>query len=336
MPDSAFVTGATGFVGLNLVEALLREGWNVTAMHRRGSDLTYLRRLPAQRVEGDVVDAASVREAMPEGVDVVFHVAGDTGLWSGNNAAQDRINIQGTRHVVEAALARRARRFLHTSTVSVYGLQAGRIDERSPQLGLRSPINYQRSKLRAEGEVRAAIARGLDAVFLNPPGIIGRYDARGYARLFRLIAERRLPGVPGGARSFCDARAVADAHLSAAIRGRTGENYLLGGSDASLLDLVDEIGAALGRPVPMRPTPAWILRALGMAGAIRGRISGKAPEVTPEVVRLATTTTFCDCSKAVRELGFRIVPLRDMVADCAAWMAAEGLLPGVESPGPRP
>ena len=336
MPDSAFVTGATGFVGLNLVEALLREGWDVTAMHRRGSELRYLRRFAATRVEGDVVDAASVHRAMPEAVDVVFHVAGDTGLWSGNNAAQDRINILGTRYVVEAALAKRAKRFVHTSTVSVYGLQTGRIDERSPQLGLRSPINYQRSKLRAEAEVRAGIERGLDAVFLNPPGIIGRYDTRGYARLFRLVAERRLPGVPGGARSFCDARAVANAHLSAAVRGRSGENYLLGGSDASLLDLVREIGAALGRPVPQRPTPAWILRVLGMAGAIRGRISGKAPEVTPEIVRLATTTTFCDCSKAVRELGFRIVPLRDMVADCARWMASEGLLPGVEFPAPRP
>jgi dihydroflavonol-4-reductase len=328
MPDSAFVTGATGFVGLNLVEALLREGWAVTAMHRRGSELKYLGRLAVQRVEGDVVDAASVRRAMPEGVDVVFHVAGDTGLWSGNNAAQDRINVEGTRNTVDAALAKGARRFVHTSTVSVYGLQPGRIDENSPQLGLRSPINYQRSKLRAEAEVRAGIARGLDAMFLNPPGIIGRYDTRGYARLFHLIAERRLPGVPGGARSFCDARAVADAHVAAALRGRTGENYLLGGTDASLLEVVREIGAALDRPVPRRPTPSWILRALGGAGAIRGWLSGKAPELTPEVVRLATTTTYCDCSKAVRELGFRVVPLRDMVADCAAWMTAEGLLPG--------
>jgi dihydroflavonol-4-reductase len=335
MPDSAFVTGATGFVGLNLVEALVREGWSVTAMHRAGSELNYLSRLAAQRVEGDVVDAASVRRAMPARVDVVFHVAGDTSLWAGLDAVQDRVNVLGTRNVVEAALALGARRFVHTSTISVYGLQPGRIDERSPQLGAKSPINYQRSKLKAEAEVRSGMARGLDAVFLNPAGILGRYDTRGYARLFRLIAERRLPGVPGGARSFCDARAVADAHVAAAARGRSGENYLLGGTDAPLLELVREIGAVLGRPVPRRPTPAWLLRGLGVAGALRGRITGRAPELSPEIVRLATTTTFCDCAKAVRELAFRVVPLRDMVADCAAWMAAEGLLPGVESPAPR-
>jgi len=328
MSRAAFITGATGFVGLNLVEALLERGWRVTAMHRRGSDLTYLRRLAAERVEGDVVHAPSVRRAMPEKVDAVFHVAGDTGLWSGNDALQNRINVEGTRHVVDAALATGARRFVHTSTISAYGLQPGRIDERSPQLGNVSPIHYQRSKYLAECEVRAGLARGLDAVILNPAGILGRYDTRSYARLFRLVAEGRLPGVPGGARSFCDAREVARAHVAAAERGRAGENYLLGGTDAALLELVREIGAALGRPVPTRPSPTWLLHALGALGAVRGALTRRMPELTPEIVRLATTTTFCDCSKAVRELGFRVVPLRDMVADCAAWMAGEGLLPG--------
>jgi nucleoside-diphosphate-sugar epimerase len=336
MPDHAFVTGANGFVGLNLVEALLRDGWRVTAMHRRGSEIKYLSRFAAERVEGDIIDADSVRRAMPAGVDAVFHVAGDTSLWSGHDAMQDRVNILGTRHVVETALAQRARRFVHTSTISVYGLQPGRIDENSPQLGGDSPINYQRSKLRAEAEVRAGISRGLDAVILNPAGILGPYDTRGYARLFRLIADGRLPGVPGGARSFCHVREVARAHLSAVRRGRTGENYLLGGTDAALLELVGAIGAALGKPVPSRPTPARLLRALGALGALRGKLTGKAPDLTPEVAALATTTTFCDCAKALRELDFRSVPLRDMVADCVAWMRAEGLLPAVESAAPRP
>jgi nucleoside-diphosphate-sugar epimerase len=333
---NAFVTGAAGFVGLNLVETLLERGWRVTAMHRRGTDTRYLRRLAAARVEGDVIDARSVRAAMPPGVDAVFHVAGDTGLWSGNNAVQDRINIDGTRHVVEAALARGARRLVHTSTISVYGMQHGRLDERSPQLGRDSPVNYQRSKFFAEEEVRAGVARGLDAVILNPAGVIGAYDTRNYARLFRLVAARALPGVPPGALSFCHAREVARAHVAAAQAGRTGQNYVLGGTDATLLALVREIGAALGRPVPGRPTPAWLLRAVGMAGALRGRLTGRTPEITPEVVRMGLRHFSVDCTKAVRELGFRIVPLRDMVAECAAWMAAEGLLAGVESTAPLP
>ncbi len=327
MPKTAFVTGATGFVGLNLVEELLAQGWRVIALHRAGSELTYLRQLPAARAVGDVTDAASVRRAMPQDVDAVFHVAGDTSLWSQRNAEQDRVNIDGTRNVVGAALEKRARRFVHTSSISAYGLQRGRIDERAPQLGEVSPINYQRSKYLGEEAVRAGIERGLDAVILNPAGILGRYDTRNYARLVLMVATGTLPGVPPGSLSFCHAREVARAHVAAAARGRTGENYLLGGTDASFLELVREIGAALGKPVPRRATPAWVLRALGTMGAIRGALTGKAPVVSPEAARVATRDVSCDCAKATRELGFRSVPLKEMVRDCVEWLRAEDLLP---------
>lgn len=333
-PRTAFVTGATGFVGLNLVEVLLARGWRVLAMHRAGAELKYLQRLAAERVVGDVTDAASVRRAMPQGVDAVFHVAGDTSLWSARNALQDRVNIDGTRNVVGAALERRVRRFVHTSSISAYGLQRGRIDESAEQLGRVSPVNYHRSKYLAEEAVRAGLARGLDAVILNPGAIIGPYDTRNYARLAMQVAAGRLPGVPAGRRPFCHAREVAKAHLAAFERGRTGENYLLGGTEASFLELVREIGMVLGRPVPQRATAAWVLRALSAFDGLRARLTGREPTLTPEIVTQVTRDVSCDCAKAELELAYRAVPLRDMVADCVAWLAAEGLLAGVESAGP--
>jgi nucleoside-diphosphate-sugar epimerase len=334
VPRTAFVTGATGCVGLNLVEALLAQGWRVIALHRRDSDLKYLRRLPAERAVGDVTDALSVRRAMPQGVDAVFHVAGDTGLWSRNNAAQDRINVDGTRNVVGAALERRARRFVHTSSISAYGLQRGRIDERAAQLGGVSPVNYQRSKYLAEQAVRAGMARGLDIVILNPGAIIGPYDTRNYARIVRHVAAGTLPGVPPGSLPFCHVREVARAHVAAFEHGGLGDNYLLGGTDASFLDLVREIGAAVGRQAPSRPTPAWLLRALGAFGALQSRVTGREPTLTPEAARMVTRDVSCDSAKAMRELGYRAVPLGEMVRDCVAWLATEGLLDGVESAGP--
>jgi dihydroflavonol-4-reductase len=332
MPRTAFVTGATGFVGLNLVEALLAEGWRVIALHRAGSDLTYLQRMNAERATGDVTDRESVLRALPEGVDAVYHVAGDTNLWSRRNAAQDRINVEGTRNMVAAALARRARRFLHTSSISAWGMQRGRLDERTPQLGKYSKVNYNRSKHLAEEAVRAGIARGLDAVILSPGAILGPYDTRNYARIVKMVAAGTLPGVPPGALPFCDVREVAKAHVAAFERGARGENYLLGGTDATFLELVREIGAAIGRPVPARATPPWVLHAMGAIGALRGALSGIEPRLTPETARQATRQLTCDCSTAMRELGYRAVPLREMVGGCVSWLAAEGLLASAASP----
>ena len=334
MPKVAFVSGATGFVGLNLVEALLARGWRVLALHRAGSDLQYLRRLPAERVVGDVTDASSLRRALPPDVDAVFHVAGDTSQWSGANARQSRVNVDGTRNMVGAALERRARRFVHTSSISAYGQIRGRIDERAAQLGGVSPVNYQRSKYLAEQAVRAGIERGLDAVILNPAGILGPYDTRSWARLFFLVAEGRLPGVPPGRTSFCHVREVALAHIAAAERGRSGENYLLGGTDARYQELLREIGDALGKPIPARVTPGWALHAAARVAALWSRVTGRQPTLTPEAAAAVTRELTCDCTKAVHELGLRAVPLRDMVLDCARWLAAEGLLPGVESTPP--
>jgi nucleoside-diphosphate-sugar epimerase len=326
MKPIAYVTGSNGFLGLNLVEELLEQGWRVIALHRPGSDVKYLGRLPAERVEGDITDRASLAHTLPRNVDAVFHVAASTNLWSRANAEQDRVNIEGTRNVVDAALAARARRLVHTSTISVYGMQSGRIDERAAQLGRESWVNYQRSKFRAEEEVRAGLARGLDAVILNPSSIIGRYDRTSWARMILLVDAGKLPGVPPGAASFCHGREVARAHIAAAGRGARGQNYLLGGADATYLELVRAIAGTLGKPLPPRATPAWVLRAVGAAGSAAASLTGRRPTVTPETAALVSRRLQCDCGKAMRELGYRPVELRAMVEESCRWLQDEGFL----------
>src|SRR5260370_7616798 len=95
-PRTAFVTGATGFLGLNLVAHLTELGWTVVALHRAESNLTYLKRFSVQLVEGSVEDAASLERALPEGADAVFHAAGDVSFWSRHRARQTRTNVQAT------------------------------------------------------------------------------------------------------------------------------------------------------------------------------------------------------------------------------------------------
>ena len=328
MTQTAFVTGATGFLGLNIIRQLTEQGWQVTALHRASSNLTYLKRFPVTLAVGEIEEAASLDKAMPEGLDTVFHVAGDVSFWSGHRARQLRTNVEGTRNMVAAAQHKGAKRFIHTSTIAVYGQQPGTFDETAPHLGKSSPIGYLHSKALAEEEVRKVIARGLDAVILNPANIVGPYDLSNWSRLFRLVSEGKLPGVPPGRAPFCHVAEVARAHLTAFERGRTGENYILGGTEASYVEAFAVVGKLLGHPVPKKPLPAFALALVGRLGELSSRLTHKEPDMTPEMATLLSSAILCHSEKAARELGYQAVPLQTMFEDCYRWMVAEGMIRG--------
>ncbi len=322
---TAFVTGGTGFLGLNLIEQLTAQEWQVTALHRPGSDVRLLSQFPLQRVEGDILDGESLRRAMPRGVDAVFHVAADISMWSGHDARQTRTNVEGTRNVVGAALEAGARRLVHTSTWNTYGLWQRAIREELPQRGGSSRANYDRTKFFAEEEVREGIARGLDAVIVNPSHIMGRYDRKGWAKLILAAHERWMPGVPPGAGTFCHAEAVAKAHIAAAERGRRGANYLMSGADASFVELFAVINEVTGARVPLRPLPAALFRVPARLGAAWAKVSGREPAMTPEGVENAIARARVVSRRAEEELGYRPAPLRTLIEDSWRWLLAEGL-----------
>ncbi|NND44045.1 MAG: SDR family oxidoreductase [Xanthomonadales bacterium] len=324
----AFVTGATGFVGQNLARQLVEQGWDVTALVRGSSLQEDIADLDLHLAEGDVTDAASVARAMPAGVDAVYHVAASTSVWSRNNTAQRRVNIEGTRNVLEASIANGAHRFIHTSTFAVWGFQPRRFDERTPRLANSDWINYVATKREAESLVHQAVESGrVDAVILNPAHILGPGDRHNWSRVIRLVHENTLPGVPPGGGSFADVREVARAHIQAFKQGGRGQNYLLGGPDTKFIDVVHMVGELLGRKVPAKATPAWMLKAAARAFALRAAITGREPDLTPEGAALVTNHIGCDSSRAERELGYRFTPVRKLLEDTRDWMRARDMLP---------
>jgi nucleoside-diphosphate-sugar epimerase len=325
----AFVTGGTGFLGRHLVEQLLQAGWSVTCLHRESSDVKVLRALGAELRPGLLHQADSVAQAMPEGVDAVFHVAANTSSWARNNDAQTRDNVEGTRAVVEASLRRKARKLVHTSTWGVWGFAdtgVTEITESTPMAGGSSWINYERTKWLAEQEVRAGIARGLDAVLLNPPHIMGRYDTVNWARLIKMAHQGTLPGVPPGSGQFAHAAEVAKAHLAAVEKGRTGENYLLPGADATFLDVVALVMELAGRKGSVRVVPGPVLRLLARAKVLLAAFTGKEPDITPEAAAFVICRCTTPSTKARDELGYQKIALRPMVEESWRWLQEQGLL----------
>ena len=323
---TAFVTGEAGFLGLNLIAQLVADHWQVLALDRMTSNVKHLEKLDVQLVVGDITNPTSYERAMPEDVDAVFHVAGNTGHWRLGDTRQTRDNVEGTRIMVSTALKRNARRFIFTSSIAAYGFHPERITEDTQSNAHNSWINYFRTKRLAELEVHKGIEQGLYAVILNPANIIGPYDYAGWSRLFTLIEKGHLPGAPPGRASFCHVREVAGAHISAYEKGRCGHNYLLGGADATFLELVQQIGRLLGRKVPARPTPAFLLKVIGRLSHWGSYLTRKEPDLTPEKATLVSSELVCSSKKAEQELGYKPVPLSTMLEDCHRWMIKEGLL----------
>lgn len=326
MARTAFVTGGTGFVGLNLVQRLLADGWDVTALHRRSSDLTYLKRFGPRLAEGSITDPASLERGLPQNTDTLFHVAGNTNMWRKRNAEQTRDNVDGTRNVVEAALKKGVRRLVVTSSISAYGPVSGAISEETPSRAERSKVNYERTKWQAQEIARVAVSRGLEVVILQPGAIMGPYDIGTWSRLFVLVRDGKLPGVPPSSLTFAHVREVVGAHVTAADKGKNGEDYILGGENRTFLELVREIAALLGKPLPTKPMPAGLLKAVASVGDFFSTFTGKEPAMTPEMAEGLGGVMTVTADKARRDLGFKIVPLKEMVKDCYDWMIAEGRL----------
>lgn len=324
---TAFVTGSTGFIGLNLIERLVADGWSVIALHRAGSPVGRLDEFPmVRRVEANLLDAAAVHRVLPQDVDAVFHVAGDINTWSRRNEAQTALNVGGTRNVVEAALRRGARRFVLTSSISAFGRHKSPVSESTPSNAPRSWINYERSKWQAEEIVREACGRGLQATIVNPCAVLGPRDIHSWAAMFFAVRDGRLKALPPGGVEFNHVREVASAHVAAAERGRVGQSYILPGDYGRFEQLFRIMAELLGVKLQARVAPALVLRSIGRLQAAAARITGREPELTPELATLLCSSIRCETDRAERELGYRRVPLRSCVEDSFAWLRRERLL----------
>ena len=321
MPKTAFVTGGTGFLGINLLHELCRQGWEITALHRPTSNLKYIQHLPIQLAEGSITDPVSLDKAIPEGTEVIFHLAGDTNQWSKRNEQQRAINVDGTRYMVEAAIKKKVPTFIHTSSIAAWGPVRGLTDENTPQNGATSWINYEKTKWEAEQEALKGIAQGLKVVVINPGSILGPYDTSSWASMFVVLKENQVPGVPPGTNTFVHVNDVVQAHILAVEKGQNGHNYLIAGENTSIQALAAEISRQLGRQKIPPKLPLSLMKLFAWFMGIGAFFSGKPPSVTPEIVSFMSRPEYAfSNAKALKELGYQMTPWQQGVKECYEWM----------------
>ena len=322
------VTGASGHLGANVVRALIATGEKVRAVDvRLGAALDGL---DVEFVQGDVLDPSTLETAL-SGAEFVLHLAARISIAGDPDGSVRRVNVEGVRHVAEAALAAGVRRLVHCSSLHAYDVGATRGPVR--ENGLRATGGglpaYDRSKAAGEEELRRVIDRGLDAVILNPSGMFGPVDPEPsrMGRVLLAMFRGRMPVTVKGAFDWVDVRDVAAALIAAAERGRSGENYLVGGHRATVTELGRLAAGVSGRRPPRLEVPLAPVR-LGAVAAVRVAGPRRAGRLllTPESLHALETDPVVDYSKAVAELGYRPRPLAETVADLHASFVADGRL----------
>lgn len=320
----AFVTGANGHLGANLVRDLLAHGYEVVALVRAGADGRGLDdvRSDITVAHGDVRDAEAVGEAM-RGAEVVFHTAAPYLLWAKDpSAAIIAPAVEGTENVLRRAKTNGVRRVVMTSSSNAVGFTddpAKPLDERTWNEAAASP--YVRAKNAQERRaIELAKELDLDIVTLLPTAVLGRLDYRKTPTTAPVVDALLGKGPVPFAMNVVDVRDVARAHVLAAERGARGERYLVGGDNVDVPAFASMIERLVGKRPPEGLPPLWLLRVVASVAELGARFTGKPPLLTRALLEDgAGRHPVFDCSRARRELGLSPRGAEEVVGEVLAW-----------------
>ena len=330
---NCFVTGASGFIGANLVHELQARGHRVKALLRPHADWRGLEGADFERVEGDVGSRARLEQAM-RGCDWCFHVAASYHLWLRDYAPMYAANVEGTRNVIEAATAAGCSRIVYTSTVGCIGLPKevnGVItptDESAPVSEAQMSNHYKLSKWKAEVVARELAAKGAPVVIVNPSAPVGPRDVKPTptGQFIVDFLNRAMPAYLDTGLNWVHVRDVAIGHLLAAEKGRVGERYILGHEQGNwtMKEALDVLGEITGLPAPKFRVPFWVALSAAQVNEFFANRTGKPPKAPVAGVRMAKYKMFFSPAKAVRELGMPQTPPQAALSDAVDWFRKNG------------
>ncbi|MFH0810859.1 MAG: hopanoid-associated sugar epimerase [Pseudomonadota bacterium] len=321
-----FLTGATGFIGYNLLLLLLARGHKVRALARPES-AGVLAGLPIEITDGHLLDGDALARGC-QGAEWVFHLAADYRLWTPDPEAMYATNVGGTRLVLEAAHRAGASRIVHTSSVGTIKVTPnGGIADENTLTQLEDLIgDYKRSKYLSEREALKLAARGAPVVVVCPSTPIGPHDFKPTptGKIIVDFLNGKMFAYLASGLNLVHVRDVAEGMILAAERGRVGERYILGNRNLTLLEVFQRLSAISGVPCPRFRIPHGFALGLGHACKAVSALTGRKPLVPLDGVRMARNLMHFSAAKAVRELGLPQTPIDVALNEAVEWFTQHG------------
>jgi nucleoside-diphosphate-sugar epimerase len=314
-----YITGATGCVGRNLIDILLKQNWDITVLHRSTSDLSKLKDCNVKFLEVNFHNHNDLLHKIDH-ADAMFHIAGNTSHWPKDKKEQYLDNADTTLNLASACIGK-VKKFIYTSTGATIEYKNYRIHDIK-----KISNNYIASKRLSEIYLEN-LYHALDYVILQPIIVVGKYDYNSYSQIFTAIKEGKFTKAFPGRIAFCHAEDVAQAHLNAYRFGRKGEKYVLGGTYTTWLNFFNKISKKLEvKPIETTYNRS-VLYTVALVMELYSFFSGKKPMLTRQLVSLlkdAPDVTKDDQRKSNVFLWYKSKSLDQMIDDCYDWMKSEG------------
>ncbi len=314
-------------LGSNLVRELLQRGYAVRAFLLPNRPVDTLEGLDIERHYGNLLYAEEVREAM-QGCDVVIHTAANTSIWPNRSEAVRRVNVQGTQHLVDAALEHQVERFIFVGTANSFGFgsKADPGNETRPYMGGKYNLDYMDSKYQAQELVLKAVQeRQLPALTVNPTFMFGPYDSKpGAGAMILAVYQQKVPGFAIGGRNYIHVQDVVVAIANALTMGRIGESYIAGHQNLNYREAFTTIANVVGVKAPKITIPAPLTLIYGWFGTQFASLSGKAPVVSYSMAQISCDGHYFTAAKAVEELKMPQTNIEIAIKDCFDWLKANG------------
>lgn len=324
----ALITGAGGFIGGQLALFLVNKGIHVNAMYRQGSTLssTLMQHPNITPVPANLLDYHSLVQA-GKGCDFVFHLAAYAQPWAKNKQTYYDINVTGTNNVLDAAKINGARRVVVTATAGTFGPQIddSLINEDIQQI--HPPFSeYERTKLISNRNVNTYINQGMDIVIVSPTRVFGPGELSASNAVTKILKRfiygnyRFMPGNGNTIGNYAYIKDVINGHYLSAIKGRKGENYILGGENLSYREMLIIFGEVVNKKIKPNGIPIPIIMVVSKVMLFFGNTLGITPLITPPFVRKFTHKWATDISKAKNELGYTVTSFKEAIHETLDWI----------------
>jgi len=320
------ITGADGMLGSNLVRLLLKKEHEVSVLLHPASNSKTLDGLTIRRYSGDILTPETLIAPFAEN-EAVIHAAASTSIWPSRSETVRRINIDGTRNMIEAALNHNIQRMIYIgsgSSVNAKGAPSDKYAFPAAKFGL----DYIDSKFEALNLVLDAVkTKGLPALAILPTFMIGPYDSLpGSGKMILAMAQGKLKFYTTGGRNFIHVGDVAEAIVNSLEMGRIGQYYIAGNENLTYQEFFGKVAKIVSKPEPRIGIPDWLVKTIGLGGSFSGKVFGKQPLISYPMAQISCEKQFVSSDEAVMELNIPQTNIEVAIKECYSWFIENGYL----------